>query len=212
MIIEMKLLLQSIAVVLFIETTASIMITAVKWPYLPVLALVRLLEIISLIALITRKDSGLAVIGLGRKEWPSGLKRGIIWSGFFGLSALLGYFILQLFHVSPWPLIRTTLPQRTLSRVIFFMAGGLIAPVAEEIFFRGIIYGFLRRWGILTALFGSTVMFVLLHGIAGGMPIVQIVGGIVFALSYEIEKKLLVPMTIHILGNMVIFLLSLAAI
>ena len=39
--------------------------------------------------------------------------------------------------------------------------------------------------------------------------ITQAIGGVVFAVSYELEKNLLVPITIHCLGNMAIFLLPL---
>jgi hypothetical protein len=35
------------------------------------------------------------------------------------------------------------------------------------------------------------------------------VGGIIFAVAYEMEASLMVPITIHILGNMAIFTLSL---
>jgi membrane protease YdiL (CAAX protease family) len=34
------------------------------------------------------------------------------------------------------------------------------------------------------------------------------VGGIVFAIAYEKEKNLMVPITIHCLGNLAIFSLS----
>jgi membrane protease YdiL (CAAX protease family) len=34
------------------------------------------------------------------------------------------------------------------------------------------------------------------------------VGGIVFAIAYEKEKSLMVPVTIHCLGNMAIFSLT----
>ena len=91
------------------------------------------------------------------------------------------------------------------------MVGGLVAPIAEEIFFRGVIYGFLRRWGVLLALAGSTVIFVLAHAISSRIPLTQIVGGIVFAVAYEVEGKLMVPITIHVLGNMAIFTLSLVS-
>jgi membrane protease YdiL (CAAX protease family) len=37
------------------------------------------------------------------------------------------------------------------------------------------------------------------------------VGGIVFAVAYEVEGSLMVPITIHVLGNMAIFALSLAS-
>jgi membrane protease YdiL (CAAX protease family) len=86
--------------------------------------------------------------------------------------------------------------------------GGLIAPVAEELCFRGIVYSFFRRWGILIALVASTALFVALHTFQG-LPVVQIVGGIVFAIAYETTGNLMVPITIHCLGNITIFTLSL---
>jgi len=51
-------------------------------------------------------------------------------------------------------------------------------------------------------------MFVLPHVAFSKIPIVQVVGGIVFAVAYEIEESLMVPITIHVLGNLAIFTLS----
>jgi len=39
--------------------------------------------------------------------------------------------------------------------------------------------------------------------------VTQMVGGILFTVAYEVEGSLMVPITIHILGNMDIFTLSL---
>jgi len=50
---------------------------------------------------------------------------------------------------------------------------------------------------------------VLAHPIFPGIPLPQVVVGIVFAVAYEIEGSLMVPITIHILGNLAIFTLSL---
>ena len=94
---------------------------------------------------------------------------------------------------------------RPANPALLFLVGGFIGPVAEELFFRGLIYGYLRRWGVWPALVLSTSVFALLHAGAGGVPIVPMVGALVFALSYEIEKKLLVPITIHVLGNVTLF-------
>ena len=91
---------------------------------------------------------------------------------------------------------------------LYFVIGGFIAPVAEELCFRGILYTFFRRWGIMTAMVASTAIFVMLHTIHG-LPVIQIVGGIVFAMAYETSRNLTVPITIHCLGNLAIFTLSL---
>ena len=71
------------------------------------------------------------------------------------------------------------------------------------------LYGFLRWWGVVIALVLSTLMFVLPHVAFSKIPLVQVVGGIVFAVAYEIEGSLMVPITIHVLGNLAIFTLSL---
>jgi membrane protease YdiL (CAAX protease family) len=76
--------------------------------------------------------------------------------------------------------------------------------VTEELFFRGILYGYFRRWGIFPALFLSTLFFVLLHPVKA-LAVTQTVGGVLFAAAYEIEGNLLVPITIHVLGNLAIF-------
>ncbi len=81
----------------------------------------------------------------------------------------------------------------------------LIGPIAEEIFFRGILYGFFRRWGAPTAIVLSTLLFVLPHTSGSIIPVTQLIGGILFAVAYEVEKNLLVPMLIHCLGNLAIF-------
>jgi hypothetical protein len=85
----------------------------------------------------------------------------------------------------------------------------VLEPVAEEVFFRGIVYGFLRKWGVLLALVGTTAVFVAAHTLRAGIPLPQIVGGMVFAIAYEMEGSLLVPIVIHVLGNAAIFSLCL---
>ncbi|MGD8962327.1 MAG: CPBP family intramembrane metalloprotease, partial [Desulfobacterales bacterium] len=79
----------------------------------------------------------------------------------------------------------------------------------EEIFFRGILYSFFRRWGIPTAVILSTILFILPHSSGTTLPVTQLIGGILFAVSYEIEKNLWVPIMIHSLGNLAIFTLAL---
>ena len=91
---------------------------------------------------------------------------------------------------------------------LLLLVGGLLSPVAEEIFFRGIVYGFLRRRGIILAILGSTILFSLVHAVFTGVSFVQVIGGLVFAIAYELEKNLMVPITIHVLGNMALFVLS----
>jgi membrane protease YdiL (CAAX protease family) len=71
------------------------------------------------------------------------------------------------------------------------------------------LYGFFRRWGILAALISTTLIFILAHPVCPEIPVTRIVGGLIFAVAYEMEASLMVPITIHILGNIAIFMLSL---
>ena len=137
------------------------------------------------------------------------LLRGFLWSLGFGLVVSLIALVLYLAGMDLLGLISTKLPHSQMSLVAFFLVGGFISPVAEEIFFRGIIFGYLRRWGVWLAVGGSTLLFVLAHAPSRGVPLPQLVGGLLFAVAYEKEKNLLVPITIHVLGNLAIFTLSL---
>lgn len=105
--------------------------------------------------------------------------------------------------------IRVPLPQDPPSLATYYLLGGFIAPLAEELFFRGVVYGFFRRWGPIPALAVSTLAFVAAHGTGPVLPIAQLIGGILFGLAYEREAHLLVPITIHATGNMALFTISL---
>jgi membrane protease YdiL (CAAX protease family) len=148
------------------------------------------------------------VIGLGRGELPTGLRWGLLGAALFALAALGGGLVLHLLGFQPLALIRTPLPAATSERLLFFLVGGGIAPIAEEVLFRGYLYTYCRRWGVLTALTLSTAVFVALH-LPSGLPLTQILGGIVFALAYEGSGSLLAAILIHGLGNLAIFSLSL---
>jgi membrane protease YdiL (CAAX protease family) len=174
-----------------------------------VLAAARLLQILLIILIVVPWGKGLPSIGMARSEMVSGLKKGLLWSAAFG--ALVSISCVGLFAAgrNPLTLLKAPLPTHTVDLVLFFIVGGIVGPVAEELFFRGILYGFLRRWGVIVALILSTLIFVLCHPIGHGIPITRLVGGFLFALAYEFGGSLLVPITIHALGNLAIFTLSL---
>jgi membrane protease YdiL (CAAX protease family) len=105
-------------------------------------------------------------------------------------------------------MIHIALPQDTAGIIAYFIVGGIVAPITEELFFRGFVYGFFRRWGVLAGVLLSTAFFGLAHP---GVSVVQITGGIVFALAYEREKCLTTPIVIHSLGNLALFSIALLA-
>ncbi len=172
------------------------------------LGLARLSEIIFLLMLVKIGEKGFSVIGLNSNNVYKGFKKGLIWAAIFGVAAAVVLFIIYLLGINISALFRMQLPAKSGNMFAFFLIGAFFAPLAEEIFFRGILYGFFRNWGISTAIILSTLLFVLPHTSGHSLPITQVIGGILFAVSYEVEKNLLVPITIHSLGNLAIFTLS----
>jgi len=207
--IEIKIFILSLATLVLIETAASLLISGIKIAPMVVTGVVRLIEITLIITIVFVWGKGLPSIGLAPSKMVKGLIKGLAWSAGFGIITFFAFIALFLVDINPLALIHTRLPAKSGEIVLFFLVAGIIGPVAEEIFFRGIIYGFFRRWGVLAALILSSVIFVLAHSTLSVIPVPQIVGGIIFAIAYEKEGNLIVPITIHILGNMAIFTVSL---
>jgi len=206
--IKLNTVVLTLLVVTATELLGALIISRLAGSPLFWLAILRLAQSGAIVWIVTRQENGLAVIGWGLNTWPEGLKKGAVWSMAFGLAAACAMLVIYTLGRNPLLLVRSPLPAANPELAMFFLTGGFIAPVAEELCFRGILYTYFRRWGIVLALTASTAIFVALHA-THGLPVTQIVGGIVFAVAYEISRNLMVPITIHALGNLAIFSLSL---
>ena len=207
--IKLSTVIATIATIVVVEITVRFLISRSIVTHLAGLGLARAAEIIFLVAIVKFQQKRISSIGL---EWPhfyGGLKKGLIWSVSFGAAAAIGLLIVHLAGFKISGLFRMQLPAESSRLIIFFLVGVLVGPIAEEIFFRGILYGFFRRWGVPTAILLSTLLFVMPHTAGSIIPVTQLIGGILFAVAYEVEKNLLVPIVIHCLGNMAIFTLAL---
>jgi membrane protease YdiL (CAAX protease family) len=85
----------------------------------------------------------------------------------------------------------------------------VVAPVAEELFFRGVLFRALRdRHGFLLAALGSAGMFALVHLVPGGglenlVLVTATAGmGLGLALLYERRRNLLAPLAAHVAFNL----------
>jgi len=86
-------------------------------------------------------------------------------------------------------------------RIVFV---GLIYPIAEELFFRGLLLGAItRRAGRLTGILVTAVLFTALHSIQGpSLGALQIfVDGLFFAFVRLRSGSLLLPAAFHVMGN-----------
>lgn len=208
--IELKTMVMAVMTIVVLEYGGA---TALSFfsqiPDLVILTGLRILEIVSLLVIVHGFGQGLFSVGLAREQLMGGLLQGVWWSLIFGVAALAGGILLLMAGLNPFELLHVPLPKTVGARVLLFIISGLIGPLAEEIFFRGILYGFLRQWGIWVALAITTFLFVLMHPPGAAVPIPQIVGSIIFTLAYEKRGELAAPVTIHCLGNLVLFSISL---
>jgi len=207
--IQVKTLFLCLTGVIAVELGTWVVTSKSGYHPMLILATARLLQMLLIILIVVTWGKGLPSIGLARSEMVSGLKKGLLWAAAFGALASIASVGLFVAGINPLALIKARLPRQTGDLILFFIVGGMLGPVAEELFFRGILYTFLRRWGVIVALVLSTLIFVLCHPIGHGIPVTRLVGGLLFAVAYEIGGSLIVPITIHALGNLAIFTLSL---
>jgi membrane protease YdiL (CAAX protease family) len=206
--ISTKLLISSLTPVLFLEWAAASFGHQIQLPRLWLIGIVRIAQAVAILGVIALQTGELTAIGIDKKSFLPGVKKGLLWSAGFAVAAGLMFLICFAIGQNPLAMIRSPLPQSTGQRILFFIIGGFIAPVAEEILFRGLLFGYLRRWGLPSAIVLTTVLFAALH-MGQVIPYTQIVGGLVFAIAYHMGKSLCVPILIHSLGNLAIFSLSL---
>lgn len=85
---------------------------------------------------------------------------------------------------------------------ITLLGAGFLAPVAEELFFRGFLYTALRqRLGIAAAVTISSLVFAVGHIDALGVVAASFIMGIAMALAYEYTRSLWVAIAIHTFNN-----------
>jgi hypothetical protein len=92
------------------------------------------------------------------------------------------------------------------------LTAGVLAPIVEELAFRGLLYRWLReRLGIWIAAFGSAIGFSVLHGIPGLIPAIAVLG-LVLAWIYEITGTLWAPIIVHGIYNAIVTTILYAAV
>ena len=90
--------------------------------------------------------------------------------------------------------------------IAFYASSCLISPIAEELFFRGIIYRIMReKWNACVCIGIVSVLFASIHYYFNGQALVPFLGSLIFCLGYEKTKSILTPALLHITGNLIIY-------
>lgn len=81
------------------------------------------------------------------------------------------------------------------------VAGIVVAPVVEEIFFRGFVFaGLAKRYGWRAAAVGSSILFALIHFQPLAMPSIFVLG-LVFAYLYYRSRSIWPAVLMHVATN-----------
>jgi CAAX protease family protein len=203
--IKMSTLLAATGAIVFLECASDFAASAAFVPAMVATGLIRIIGIGVLLGVTFKMQGQLDAIGLRPSAIGSGILRGIFWSMSFGAVVAVGWIAGRLAGINLIGLLQFRLPHQPADILILFVVGSVIAPIAEEIYFRGLVYGYLRRWGPGVAIIGSSLLFVAAHPDLQKIPIPQIIGGLLFAIAYETEKNLMVPIVIHMSGNLALF-------
>ena len=151
----------------------------------------------------------LSALGFTTQRVPRALLFGAV--GFvvaFIGAAVVGFPVEQQFGVDP---TQQALSESATEPGLFplvFLSGIIIAPIAEEIVFRGYMYkAFRDRFKPAYAIILSAALFSIIH-LEWRAALSLFVIGVVLAYVYEKTGNLMAPITVHILNNAVAFLFA----
>jgi hypothetical protein len=189
---------------------------ATQAPAMVYISLLTALEVVGLLV-------GVYFFGLRRKNYRVGelgfRPTSLVWTIWAAITALIfipivGFIALGVQLLLDLPLENPQLdflvPQdfSISGAVLMIILGGILVPVAEEVFFRGVLYRWMRQYsGRWLAIIASSLIFGALHGDIA-VACATFVMGIVLAWFYETSGSLWPSIMIHATNNAIkLFLL-----
>jgi membrane protease YdiL (CAAX protease family) len=174
--------------------------------------LIDLACLVLMIKQIKNQKGGWASLGFRIPE--NGFLKEVLY-GFLGYCCVFPIFIVTLgvlliivsltgYEPEAHPLVNIFLEEETRSPWVVYYSVFLaiiIAPILEEVFFRGFCYNiFKKEWGVTLALMLSSSLFALIHqNIFAFLPIFAL--GFALAYLYEVRRSLVASVTMHIIHN-----------
>lgn len=86
------------------------------------------------------------------------------------------------------------------SRVLYFSLFAILPPIAEELAFRGVVFGLLRPYGKTIAVVGSAFVFGIMHGNLLQIPF-AFLGGLFFGYLVAETGSILPAVILHFMNN-----------
>ena len=178
------------------------------------IALLDVVLVGTVLVVISRKGAGLAALGfrVPARGW-------LRMSGYVALAYLASVGLVNIYGIAidvfgleqlePAQQLEDSFYDHDSVVILTGLAIVFMAPIAEEVFFRGFIYGGLRRYlNLPVAGLISGLLFSFAHGDPGLiLPFAAI--GLVLAYLYERTGSLLAPIVVHFAFNIISFLVLL---
>lgn len=149
-------------------------------------------------------------LGLSPSLFRRGVLHGILWCCGFG--AFIGTVggVLYLAGIPAHTLLGSMQVHSARRLMAYVLVGCIIGPMVEDLVFIGLIYNALRRrFPLLVSIAVVVPLFAAAHGRISFSILIQALGSILFALSFEYSGSLLTPMIIHSCGNLAILAVQL---
>lgn len=158
-----------------------------------------------------KRDLTLIDLGLTGRDLGVNALYGVLgWCAGLPIMFVAGLLAQKLFHGSgatPNPILPLLASDRApLDRALIFLLAGVGAPLFEEFFFRGALFGSFRanlRWGAAAAL--SALVFAMVHPMQDWLPIFAL--GLAFGTIRELRQSLVPGIVAHCLQNSFAFLM-----
>ncbi len=152
------------------------------------------------------KDLGLRYYSIWKTIWYTFLSLMAI----FAVSFLYVFLMNSLFGIeAPSSAVDKLIMEGEVSTNILLVVVVLVAPIAEEIFFRGYLYSaFKKAWGVNAGLFLSSLLFAMAHmELYSFIPIFLI--GWILAYIFEKTKSLFPIIFLHAVYNLILIVILL---
>lgn len=156
------------------------------------------------------RRGGWATLGIGPVPWsvlaltPFLLVIELI--GIIGMNRIVELFTGGPFENPQIDALSSGEPFTTAQLLMLLFLIAILAPIAEEFFFRGMLYPLLRKWGSGVAIVGSAALFSMVHFIPILFPSLFFVG-LILGLLRERSNSIIPCIVLHIMQNGTMILL-----